>query len=62
MTMLHFFCVGETESVVISVLEKKVTLTCTYPIGDKLAGRQLARRSSWSKTSLFVRLFRTSCS
>ncbi|KAL8470605.1 hypothetical protein ACS0TY_033238 [Phlomoides rotata] len=53
---------GETQSVVISVLKKKVTLTCAYPkAADKLAGRQLARRSSSSKISLAVRLFRSSC-
>ncbi|XP_057765772.1 uncharacterized protein LOC130986382 [Salvia miltiorrhiza] len=53
---------GETQSVVISVLEKTVTLTCAYPTGDKPAGRQLVHRSSWSKTSLLLRLFRYSCS
>ncbi|KAH6771396.1 hypothetical protein C2S52_016199 [Perilla frutescens var. hirtella] len=53
---------GETQSVVVSVLEKKITLTCKYPDGEKPAGRQLAHRSSWGKTSLFVRLFRSSCS
>ncbi|KAI3467109.1 hypothetical protein Pfo_023772 [Paulownia fortunei] len=54
---------GETQSVMISVLEKKVTLTCTYPNADTLPGRQVAsvHRSSWSKVSLIVRLFRSSC-
>ncbi|PIN05949.1 hypothetical protein CDL12_21496 [Handroanthus impetiginosus] len=54
---------GETQSVVISVLEKKVTLTCTYPNPYKLLGRQVTSvpRSSWSKASLFARLFRSSC-
>ncbi|KAG8366597.1 hypothetical protein BUALT_Bualt17G0096400 [Buddleja alternifolia] len=46
--------IGETQSVVISVLEKKVTLTCTYPNPDKLP----VNRSSLSKVSLIGRLFR----
>ncbi|XP_042032122.1 uncharacterized protein LOC121778791 [Salvia splendens] len=52
---------GETQSVVVSVLEKKVTLTYLFPTNEKPAGRQLAHRSSWSKTSLLLRLFRYSC-
>ncbi|KAK6157657.1 hypothetical protein DH2020_011905 [Rehmannia glutinosa] len=38
---------GETQSVMISVLEKKVTLTCTYPTADKLPGRQVASLIIW---------------
>ncbi|KAL3824078.1 hypothetical protein ACJIZ3_020107 [Penstemon smallii] len=51
---------GETQSVMISVLEKKVTLTltCTNPITSH---RQQVS-SSWSKVSLVLRLFRASCS
>ncbi|GER28495.1 heavy metal transport/detoxification superfamily protein [Striga asiatica] len=48
---------GETQSVMISVVEKKVTLTCTYPMADKLSGRQFA----WNKILPIVRLFRSSC-
>ncbi|XP_047941143.1 uncharacterized protein LOC125214933 isoform X2 [Salvia hispanica] len=43
---------GETQSVVISVLEKTVTLTCE--------GKP-ASRNSWSKTPLLLRLLRYSC-
>ncbi|KAK4430197.1 hypothetical protein Salat_1320400 [Sesamum alatum] len=54
---------GETQSVVISVLEKKVTLTCTYPNADKLHGRQVASvyRSSWSKAHLMVMRLNLDC-
>ncbi|KAI3453014.1 hypothetical protein Pfo_009677 [Paulownia fortunei] len=54
---------GETQSVVISVLEKTVTLTCTYPNVHKLPRRHIASiyRNPWSKVSLIVRLFRSSC-
>ncbi|KAL1531807.1 hypothetical protein AAHA92_31903 [Salvia divinorum] len=52
---------GETQAVVVSVLEKRVTLTCSFPTDEKPTGRELAHRSSWSKTSLFLRLFRYSC-
>ncbi|KAL3631325.1 hypothetical protein CASFOL_024309 [Castilleja foliolosa] len=50
---------GETQSVMISVLEKKVTLTCTYPTTDKLSGA--GHRRSWSKISPVFRLLRSSC-
>ncbi|KAL1553553.1 hypothetical protein AAHA92_14213 [Salvia divinorum] len=47
---------GETQSVVISVSEKTVTLTCAYPTEGKPASR-----SSWSRTPLLRRLLRYSC-
>ncbi|KAL5553463.1 hypothetical protein UlMin_040864 [Ulmus minor] len=52
-----------TESVVVSVLEKKVTLTCRYPIVAKLPGsRQVpaVRRNSLNKLAMFRRIFRSS--
>ncbi|KAL2546489.1 hypothetical protein Fot_15722 [Forsythia ovata] len=50
---------GETQSVVISLLEKKVTLTCKYEGGNKLgAARQV---SSLRKVCLIARLFLSSC-
>ncbi|KAL7132513.1 hypothetical protein ABFS83_12G079100 [Erythranthe nasuta] len=48
---------GETESVVISVVEKTVTLTRSYPNPDK----QIAHASSSTKVSVIVRLLRSYC-
>ncbi|XP_073148222.1 uncharacterized protein [Henckelia pumila] len=54
---------GETQSVMISVLEKKVTLSCIYQPADKLLRQKLtsAYRNSRSKLSLVARLFMSSC-
>ncbi|XAR72370.1 hypothetical protein NMG60_11018985 [Bertholletia excelsa] len=51
---------GETESVVVSVLDKKVTLTCRYQDVLEVPGRQLvaADRKPPSKVAMFRRLFR----
>ncbi|XP_052199927.1 uncharacterized protein LOC127806586 isoform X1 [Diospyros lotus] len=53
---------GETESVVVSVMEKKVTVTCGYPSVRKVPGRQVATISKMNKISVITRLFRSSFS
>ncbi|CAA3014452.1 uncharacterized protein LOC111396259 [Olea europaea var. sylvestris] len=55
---------GETQSVMVSILEKKVTLTCTYEAANKLPrGRQISsvHRTSLRKVCLIMRPFLSSC-
>ncbi|XP_059649402.1 uncharacterized protein LOC132295239 [Cornus florida] len=54
---------GETESVVISVLEKKVILTCTYPHVVEVPPHQVAAiyRNPLKKIATIKRLFLSSC-
>ncbi|KAK3008718.1 hypothetical protein RJ639_013121 [Escallonia herrerae] len=53
---------GETDSVVVSVLEKKVTLTCRYPRVVKAPAGQLVTmcRNPMNKFAVVTRLFRSS--
>ncbi|XP_052185935.1 uncharacterized protein LOC127797254 [Diospyros lotus] len=58
---------GETESVVVSVLEKKVILTCRYPSIVKVPTTQEVAvaaalyRKPPNRVATFTRLFRPSC-
>ncbi|KAK1374577.1 Polycystic kidney disease [Heracleum sosnowskyi] len=53
---------GQTVSIEVSILEKKVTLTCIYPTIIKNP-TQVARihKTCVNKSSLIKRLFRSSC-
>ncbi|XP_030485235.1 uncharacterized protein LOC115701558 isoform X1 [Cannabis sativa] len=54
---------SETESVVVNVLDKKVTLTCRYPMNvSKVPGRQVPalHRNSLNKMALLRRIFKSS--
>ncbi|XP_062111163.1 uncharacterized protein LOC133822739 [Humulus lupulus] len=54
---------SETESVVVNVLDKKVTLTCRYPMNvAKLPGRQVPaiQKNSLNKMALLRWIFRPS--
>ncbi|KAL3510815.1 hypothetical protein ACH5RR_030216 [Cinchona calisaya] len=55
---------GETDSVVVSVLEKKVTLTCKYPTAAN-RGRISAPRTDVARVNklaiLLMRLFFSTC-
>ncbi|XP_047307393.1 uncharacterized protein LOC124910758 [Impatiens glandulifera] len=60
---------GETESIVVSVLDKKITLVCKYPIGitkASILGRSSPIVSSWkkpfNKVKMIKRLFNFSTS
>ncbi|XP_024027921.1 uncharacterized protein LOC21393331 isoform X3 [Morus notabilis] len=52
---------SETESVVVNVLDKKVALTCRYPIVAKEPARQVPaiRRNPLNKVALLKRIFRS---
>ncbi|GMY18339.1 Heavy metal-associated domain containing protein [Fagus crenata] len=52
----------ETESVVVNVLEKKVTLTCRYANVRKASSQQAAAiyRNPLGKVSIIKRIFRSS--
>ncbi|CAA2974040.1 uncharacterized protein LOC111396259 [Olea europaea subsp. europaea] len=55
---------GETQSVMISVLEKKVTLMCTYEVANKLPQGRLfssVHRISLRKVFLKMRPFLSFC-
>ncbi|KAJ4710537.1 Heavy metal-associated domain containing protein [Melia azedarach] len=54
---------NETESVLVNVLEKKVTLTCRYPAVVKVSTRQVATiyRNPLGKIAMIKRIFRSSC-
>ncbi|XP_011008058.1 PREDICTED: uncharacterized protein LOC105113540 isoform X2 [Populus euphratica] len=53
---------NETESVSINVLEKKVTLTCRYPV-VRVSTRQVAAvyRNPLGKMAVIKRIFRSYC-
>ncbi|PON59546.1 Heavy metal-associated domain containing protein [Parasponia andersonii] len=54
---------SETESVVVNVLDKKVTLTCRYPINvAKVPARQVpaVHRNSINKMAMLRRIFKPS--
>ncbi|KAL5759176.1 hypothetical protein ACOSP7_017700 [Xanthoceras sorbifolium] len=54
---------NETESVLVNVLEKKVTLTCRYPSVVEVSAQQVAAiyRNPISKIATIKRLFRPYC-
>ncbi|XP_002529124.2 uncharacterized protein LOC8269693 [Ricinus communis] len=54
---------NDTESVLVNVLEKKVTLTCRYP-ALKVSTSQVAAvyRNPLRKMTLIKRIFRSACS
>lgn len=52
---------SETESVVVNVLDKTVTLTCRYPIVANVPARQVPalRRNPLNKMAILKRIFRS---
>ncbi|KAK9276607.1 hypothetical protein L1049_006142 [Liquidambar formosana] len=54
---------NEMESVVVNVLEKKVSLTCRYPSVAKVPTWKFATscRNPPGKFTMFMRIFRSSC-
>lgn len=62
-SLLHsLFFYAEIESVLINVLEKKVTLTCRYPV-VRVSTRQVAAvyRNPLGKMAVIKRIFRSYC-
>ncbi|XP_030970306.1 uncharacterized protein LOC126690110 isoform X1 [Quercus robur] len=53
---------NETESVVVNLLEKKVTLTCRYANVGKASSQQVAAiyRNPFGKVAMIKRIFRSS--